>query len=308
MNTFLLLGNSAPRAARSWPLALALYVPSAILAFIAGTPFFLGLEALAASGTLLARAATGDVVLVVLEVGLAVLAAPSGTPPAAVRALGVGSGVSVALLGAAVLVQGCLYNLVAGGVMHSLGVSSDARGFSWTVARGWFWPMLRLGFEGVLALGTGAAVVVAVVAVLPLGAWAAPVSAVALLGWLALGNGWLELARAELVHGGTRSAWRSIGRAGLRLVQSRAHMGSLVAAWLLLGLTAVLYWSLVGPLAAVVPASAVLGSALAQQAALIGSAWLKLLRLALAVEVVLHAPAGRRYRERVRPGEGAAVL
>ena len=78
-----------------------------------------------------------------------------------------------------------------------------------------------------------------------------------------------------------RHPGRALGRLGQRRL-----FGAALLAWMLLTLFSAGFWGAAVGLVAMVPTDALVGAFFSQQIALLGVAWLKLLHLALAVELL----------------------
>jgi hypothetical protein len=112
--------------------------------------------------------------------------------------------------------------------------------------------------------------------------------ALSLALWLSVLNGFLELARADLVVGSHRGAARALGRA-FALPGRPRLLASALLLWALLGLLGAAHVAVGSVMVASVPASALLPAFLAQQAVAFLGAWLKLLRLATALNLAAAA-------------------
>lgn len=152
--------------------------------------------------------------------------------PTILGAGGASIGLVFPLLALAAVVQGLAYAFFSGGVLERLAHGPKA-GF-WTGCRRWFWPFVRLGLLGTMVFGgllLGGLLVVAGLAPL-VGAGAA----LLMVGWLAVVNGWLELARAGMVVEKDPRVAGALGRATQRaLGMPVTALGS----WLGLGLIGV---------------------------------------------------------------------
>jgi hypothetical protein len=266
-------------------LVLALYLPSALLALVTAAPVFLAAHTLSLLGPWVPRAAEGGQLRFLLEVGASNAASSMLEEPPLPELTGAARGVLVGALGAlfGVFLQGLAYNVVAGGVLERLAKSPD--GSFWNACRHWVWPMLRFGILallGLLALG-GAGM--ALIAVLP---GSAPSSLLAKVGgavlWLALVNGTLELGRADMVVRRDRRAARALVRA-IALPARPALFLQAVTLWAALAAVGAAYWGFTGAALATIPTTAVFAAFAAHQVVAALGAWLKLARLALAIEV-----------------------
>jgi hypothetical protein len=297
------LGRSGRSAGGSAGLALALYAPSALLSVLAAAPMLLVMSDLSRLGPWASQIASGDYANVLLEVastgvaGAALGGGPSALGPAA-------SALLLALLAAAAGVgaHSLAYAAIAGGVLARLG--GDLGTPLPRLCAGWLWPMLRLqllagliastlgllgavgvGLVGLVALGRLSGVALD----LPAGSGAAPLlvtggGVAAWLAWLAAINGLLEVARADMVLRGDRRAAAAVGRA-LALLGRRRLLASASLAWLALAVLGGLYWAVGVAAAGAVPPEALLAGLALQQVVALGGAWLKLLRLAVAVQI-----------------------
>ena len=214
-------------------------------------------------------------------VGATVAARPGGDPGGR---LGVVAGPALAILlaGLALVLQGLGYSFLAGGILERL--RGGSRVSFWAGCRRWFCPFVRLGLLGgplfaLLALGW----------LLASSVFGADPAAILAGSGLLLLNGWLELARANMVARGERVAAGALGRASRGLLRRR--LPSCLAAWLVLGLAglallSVQAWALEAldpppdqsPIGLIVPGVIV-------QALLFAGGWLKVARLATALEL-----------------------
>jgi hypothetical protein len=308
------LTSALGRAGRAPWLALALYAPSALLALLAAAPMLPLMLGLARRGPWVDRLAAGDYLNVLAEVG-ASAAAARALGPAAARPSDVSTdALALALLAPplGLALQGLAYAAVAGGLLTRLGGDASTP-FPRACAR-WLWPMVRfellalaligsLGLLGAGALGLAGASALDRLAGRPLGlgvgSGAAPllVTAGALAAWaLWLGaiNGLLEVGRADMVERNAPGAARALGRA-LALLGRPRLLASAGLAWLGLGALGALLWALGWIAAAALGPGALVAGLLLQQVVALAGAWLKLLRLAVAIEI---ARALRRPRAR----------
>ena len=179
-----------------------------------------------------------------------------------------------AIGGLALCLHGLVYALLAGGILERL--RDGARARFWLGCRRWFWPFVRLGMLGVAAFaGLGLGGVLALARLDPvLGSSAVLLGAAA---WVAVLNGWLELARASMVAGEDQSASGALRRAS-RLALRPDRLPHVLAAWLALAIVGLALPALQAASTAEPVVGAVVG-----QAALLGGAWLKVARLATAV-------------------------
>jgi hypothetical protein len=146
--------------------------------------------------------------------------------------------------------------------------------------------MLRFGLLALLVGLLSSGLVLLALALLPGSdptAWSFRL--LALAGWLACLNGLFELARADLVLRGDPRASRALGRSLALPFRRPRHFLLALLFWIALALLSTLYAGLFGGLLLLVPATAVAASVLLQQLLALLAAWLKLLRLAVAVEL-----------------------
>lgn len=276
------LGDAARVAARRRRLALALYLPSLLLGLLATIPIFLVGENLARLGPWTARLAAGDFLNMLSEVAL--LGRAEGVPPEA-RLAAANYTWAIVLLPLGILLQGLLYNLLSGAVLEGLaGQTPDSFG---DALRRWAWPSLWFGLLALPLYLVLAAAGLWLVVWLPLGdviSWPRLLPAVA---WLAYLDGMLELARADMVARGDRRALRSLGRT-LALASRPGLLLRCAGVWLLLGLASVAFSLLNGNVIPGLPPVWPL-LLLATQALALAGAWLKLLRLSVALPLARAA-------------------
>lgn len=279
---FALVVSGAGVALRRWPLALALYLPNLLVGVLAAVPVFLAGTVLAPLGPWTARLATADFANTFFE--LSAVRLGQDTPDAARLALA-NFVQAVLILPLAVVLQGVLYNVVAGGVLE--GLAGERAGSFWRGLRRWVGPMLWFGLLALPFFVVLAGLGLLLVALLPLGeALAWPRLTLALV-WLACLNGLLEWARADMVARGDRRALRALGRA----LALPSHPGLFlwgVAVWLLLGLAGFAFALLNANAILTLPADWPTLVLATQALALVG-AWLKLLRLGAALGLVRAA-------------------
>jgi hypothetical protein len=277
-------------------LALALYLPGALLALFSAGPVLAGLMTLATAGPTLEALVAGDYLNLLVELAGARAAAealPDYQP--AVDPSGLLAGLAGALLLALIglPLQGLAYCYLSGGVLQAL---LGRPGSFWGGCRRWFWPLLRLGVLGVLlyaALGSLVLMLLPPPAARNIDRALPPLI---LLLSAALGlNSLLELARADLVAREDRRAVRALGRA-LALLAQPGRLLSVLLLWALLALLGAAFWALSGALLLAVPTAALAATFLLQQALALAGAWLKLLRLAVAVELTGAASSAESQR------------
>jgi hypothetical protein len=157
--------------------------------------------------------------------------------------------------------------------------------------------MVALGLVGAAAFGLVGALALERISGVPLGLPAgsgtAPLlvtggAVVAWVAWLGAINGLLELGRADMVRRGDRGAARAVGRALALLARPRLLAGACLA-WLGLGALSGLVWALGAAAAGALWPSALLLAFALQQVVALAGAWLKLLRLAVALEIARSA-------------------
>ena len=312
------MGRATRAAAFEWRLALALYFPTLLLALVAAAPAFVGSLALASLGQWAALLAQGDHLEVLLEAANALAATdalPGEAPPTALPTAGLGLGLAILLALSALIVQGLVYTFVAGGILDRLAgrraslvspdeASNPRDGSFWTACRRWFWPMIRFGLlAAVLWVALGALGVAAIGLIGAIVGTTLPLMALAALAWLGCVNGLLELGRAYLVLGPDRSAGRALGRALRTPARPRFFWGA-VLLWLILAAAGLAFAGVAVGLVVAVPATSILVAFVAQQIAALVGAWLKLLRLALAVELASASAEDRESNDLQRPSAG----
>ncbi|MCL5109793.1 MAG: hypothetical protein M1401_13170 [Chloroflexi bacterium] len=285
-------------AVRRWPLALALYLPNLVLGLLSALPIFLAGEALGQLGPWTARLAEGDLANTLIEFS----ALRQASPPAELRAAGGDLVWALLLLALGVLAQGTAYNLLAGAVLGRLAGDDDVTFGS--AFRRWAGPMFWFGFLALMVVLLAGTLGVVLVALLPVdGSASLLVKPLLGLGWFALLNGWLEVARASMVARSDPRALRALGRA--ITLPGRVWLPAIVL-WLLLGLVGALYLGLGGSLAVAVPGALALLAVAVQQLVAFAGAWLKLARLGIALGVaratagpnLATSSASRRYTAR----------
>lgn len=307
---FWVVGQALLLAGRHWPLALALYVPGALLGLATALPVLAAAGSLAPLGPWLARVLDGDAPSLLLELaGTAGGSQPSNEALAALQATGLWLGVAVMLLALALPIQGLLYTLLAGGVLaalasrppegqlHAPALSSAATSITgdsspelltetpptgfWQECQHWAWPMLRLSLLGFVAFVVLGAIGSGAIGLALQGVGIEATTLMALV-WLGLLNGALELARADLVVGETRSVSRVLGRA-LAVLFTPRRLAAALPLWLGLTLAGSAQLGLAIAVLGALPLDWVLPSLVLQQLAFLLGAWLKLARLAGAV-------------------------
>lgn len=284
-------------------LALALYLPGLLLALVSTAPLFGGLAALAAAGLPLDGLVAGDYLNPLIELAGPLAAdrawpnRPPGSEPGQAPA-GLLLAPLVALV--AIPLHGLLYTFLSGGLLAAL---LGHEGPFWAACRHRFWPLLRLSLLGWLPsvglFGLG----LTLLSSLDPDQLERPLLPLAgLLAALLYLNGLLELARADLVTRGDRRAWRALVRA-LALPTQPGLLLTALLLWLGLALLGAALLALGAALPLLVPAAALAAAFVVQQALALLGAWLKLLRLAVAVELVRSRQTPRLLGARLSEGE-----
>jgi hypothetical protein len=273
-------------AGRRWPLALVLYAPNLVLGLLSALPVFRAGQSLGRLGPWTTALADGDLVNALIEFS----AMREEVPPPELQAAGGDFVWALLLLTLGLLVQGLAYNLLVGPVLGRLAGDDDVS-FGGAFRR-WAGPMVWFGLLALVVFLPVAGLGLVAVALLPVdGSASLLVKPLLGLGWLALLNGWLEVARAGMVTSGDARALRSLGRAVT--MPGRVWLLAL-ALWLLLGLLGALYLGLGGSLAVAVPSTLALLAVAAQQLVAFVGSWLKLARLGMALGVARAAGEPRR--------------
>lgn len=186
----------------------------------------------------------------------------------------------------AMLAQLVVYGFLAGGVLEQVQSEPVGRLGFWGGCRYWHWPFLRVSLLG----GTVLIVVLAVVGLLGiLGRRVLPLEAgsVAQMMVVAVGLGWMELGRALMVRGDSRSAARALLRAGRMAI----HPLVLIV-WLLCAVpTGTLLLAAIAPPAVSDPYAAdslLVALAYGQGVAFVG-AWTRVIRLVVAMRLAQSA-------------------
>ena len=297
----LLFGRAATLAAMHWPLAIVLWLPNVLLALVATIPLVGAAERLASSGPLAEQAASGAWAEVALELAFGLNADPARPGGEQSRPLVLSAALGAALAVSAVPLSGLVYTFLSGGVLERL---SGGREPFVGACRHWFWPMLRLGCVVVVTFGVAAVIGVGAMLVIPGGnAFNDGLRALVFAGWLALVNGWLATARADMVVRGERRAFAALFRS-TRAVLRPAEL----LLWLGVGLLSGLHASLQAGTVIGISAFTVVPAAMTFQVAALAGAWLKLLQLALGVEVArASAERGNIPPAQEHLGSGFAV-
>lgn len=274
----LVFGRAVIAAAARWPLAVVLWLPSFLVALVATVPVAGAAERLASTSGLAELAVSGGWVEVGLELALGLGAEPSLLSGDQSRSLLFSTAIGAAVAVAAVPFNGLLYTSVAGGVLERL--AGSARPFV-QACRHWFWPMLRFGLLAVGTFGLGTAVGAVAAMGIPGGnPFNDGLRVLLLSAWVALINGWLTTARADMVVRGDGRALAALGRSLAVVVQPAPAL-----LWLGVGLLSGIHATLAASALFGISALDVLPAALAFQAAALAGSWLKLLQLGLAVEL-----------------------
>jgi hypothetical protein len=286
------------RALRRPLLALALYLPGALLGLLATLPLRGELERYSRSGPWVARLARPDwpAGLVELVGQVAAWQALGEAPAPELMRLGLTALGSLATLALGLLVHGALYTYASGGLLT--GLRGEPGSFRQHCGR-WFWPQARLGLFGLGLFGLATTLVLALLVVLAPQRFRTLALTLGLLAALLLAlNGLLELARASLMASSDRRAHRALGRS-LRLLARPRNLLVALLCWLGLALLGAALAALAAVLHVVTLPPLLL--ALGLQLVAFASAWLKLLRLAVAVDLSARLSAARPLAPPVRP-------
>jgi hypothetical protein len=304
------------RIGASLRLTVPLYLANLLLALGPAALYTLGLGTVASDRPWAGELLGGDWLNWVAEITGAVLSPLGRDEDGRLVRGAVLGGLGGLLFGAMVVAQGLAYTLLSGGILERLraagreraasahpvaGAASVAAGHHaaphgvsfWAGCRRWFLPFFGLGLIGALAFVVLLAAVGVVTSPLQrlLGSTGVALLVVLLASIL---NGWLELARADMVRQQYRSGPRALVRSARLLllprVLARALLIWTVAALLGLGLVA-LNAAAIRPAGTVTWGTVLTGLLIGQGLAFLG-AWLKVARLAAAL--TLDAPATRR--------------
>lgn len=299
-------------AAASLRLALPLYLTNLVLALVPAGLLAGGLAAAAGTRPWVATLLGGDWANRLIELSVA-MRSPLGPAPDERFALaGVFGALGVLMLPAMLLAQGVAYAFLSGGILERLRATGATGPMVvgpvpfWRGCRRWFGPFVALVLVGTLAF----VVLVGVAAVLTglvqgaVGSVAAGVLGAILLSAI---NGWLELARADMVRQQYRSAPRALLRAA-RLIAFPRVFPRAVGVWTLAAVLSVALLALnaaaVRPTDTVTWVTVVQALVLGQAVAFLG-AWLKVGRLAAAL--TLDRPATTHVPVEIEaPAEDAA--
>jgi len=269
----------AGRAIRRWPLALALYLPSLLLALLASIPAFVAADTLGHLGPWTARLVAGDFLNTLYE-----MQNVAGVPPE-LGASGASVGLAVLIAALGIPLQGLVYALLAGGVLERL-VGREEGSF-WGACRRWAGPMIWFGILALLAFLVLAGLGLIVLVVLPAGGFAGLLWKPAVfVAWLACVGGLFELARADMVVRRDPRALAVLGRAFALVARPGLFLRAL-ALWLLLALLGAAYNLATGAAVLSLPSGLPALTVVVQQVVALGGGWLKLLRLAVALGLAL---------------------
>lgn len=201
----------------------------------------------------------------------------------------------------AMLAQLVVYGFLAGGVLEQAPPNRPDRLGFWAGCRHWFWPFLRVSVLGgtVLVL---AMVAIGLLAVLSRGRLLLEGSSILQVIVAVIGLGWMELARALMVRGDSRTAARALLRAGAMAMQPLV-----LIVWLLGAVPTVsLLLAAISPPAVSDPyaaGSVLVALAYGQGVAFVG-AWTRVIRLIVAMRLAQSAagtaigPAAHQSSER----------
>ena len=284
-------------AAASLRLAVPLYLANLLLALAPAALFTGALGAVAGDRPWAPTLLGGSWLNQIAEI-MAALTSPLGRGAEGRYATaGVLGALGALMLAAVVLAQWLAYTFLSGGILERLWATIEAGTHVpvpfWRGCRHWFWPFVGLGLVGALAFVVLSAAVSAITA--PAERLLGPTAAT-LLGALLLSavNGWIELARADMVRQQYRSGPRALLRSG-RLLLLRRVFPRALAVWTVAALLGFVLLALnavtIRPTERVSWTTVVAGLAAGQALAFLGT-WLKVARLAAALR--LDRPATRR--------------
>ncbi|MBI3966991.1 MAG: hypothetical protein HY329_15260 [Chloroflexi bacterium] len=295
------LHRALGQAARHCWLSLAVYLSGLLVALLAGVPVLVGSVALAALGPWLEQIAAGDYLAFLIEIAGSAAAAATlgGSTPSEIGIAGASVGFAILFAAVSLLLHTVLYTLIVGGVLARLAGASS--GSFWADCRRWFAPMFRYGLLAVPAFVTLVTAGALLVGLVPGTSEAAGLAKLIVLGlWVGLVNGALELGRADMVVRSDPAAASAFGRVARLLVSGESAMPA-VLTWLGLGVVAGGFWLAGAATVWSVPATSLLSAIVAEQAVALLGAWLKVLRLAIAVELARGlAPAPTLAEQVVR--------
>ena len=292
-------------------LAIPLYLANLLLALVPATLFTGALDAVAGDRPWAPALLGGNWLNQISEVATA-LTSPLGRGSDGRYATAGILGILGSLMLAAMLVaQWLVYTFLSGGILERLWSTVEASTHLstpfWRGCRHWFWPFAGLGLVGALAFVVLSAAVSAVTA--PAERLLGPTAAT-LVGALLLSgvNGWIELARADMVRQQYRSGPRALLRAA-RLLLIPAVLPRALGIWIvaaLLGLALLaLNAAAIRPTERVSWTTAFASLAAGQALAFLG-AWLKVARLAAALR--LDRPATRTLPVEIEDPDPEATL
>ena len=222
-------------ATRQHSVAFPLYVTTLLLTLAPTSVAALALGLAVGNSTWGAGLLGPDWANQLVEVAAAAVAErAAGNPAAGAQMSAAGSSAVTALMlsGLALLLQGVLYNLLAGGILERARGGRSAP--FWPSCLRWFLAFVRLRCVGMLLFGLLLLGGLSLLASLDLEI--APT--LLLIGgfvWISVLNGWLELARADMVASDDRRALHALDRA-TRLVFQRGSWSRALGVWLILGL------------------------------------------------------------------------
>lgn len=275
-----MIGRAVGQAFRLWWLAFALYLPGLAIGALTTVAPAAGLNALTPLGPWVERVASGGYPGVLAEAGGA-LAAGGTQPPPAVAAAGLAFLAGLLLLIAGSVIQWAAYTIVAGGLLERLSGGGTFR----HGCREWLWPMVRCSLIGGFLFCWLA--LVGLVPVVAIPAWGPAALLAKLAGWLLwleLAGGLVELIRAAVVVEGDRRVLRVTGRT-MAWLWHPPFLARALATWLLLGMVGLAFGAAQLALISAIPATSLAISFAVAQLALFAGAWLKLLRLGVAIEL-----------------------
>lgn len=298
-------------AAHSFRLAVPLYLANLVLA-LAPAALFTGALGTVAGDRPWAPALLGGNWLNQLADIVAAMTSPLGRgADGRFATAGILGALGSLMLAAMIVAQGLVYTFLSGGILERLWSTVEASTHLstpfWRGCRHWFWPFLGLGLVGALAFVVLSAAVSVVTG--PAERLLGPTAAT-LVGTLLLStvNGWIELARADMVRQQYRSGPRALLRSA-RLLAIPAVFPRALGVWALAA--ALGFLLLVLNAAAIRPTervswTTVLASLAAGQALAFLGAWLKVARLAAALR--LDRPATRALPVAIEDPDPEATL
>lgn len=279
------LFRAADGALRNVVLALALYVPGLALSLLSALAAWLGFAMLDRNGNWSEQIASGGYVAAGVEfLSLAKERALPGTAPApslVPAAVLLSLAVAIGVLG--ILVEAYAYAYLAGGILSRLcGAEAPFR----ASCRRWLGPMLRYSLLIVPVFIVAIPLCLFAAFLLPAAGINGLLAKIAAFGLLlGLVNGMLEYGRASMVIEENRSTRRALRQGLGSIVRSRTVLPA-VLAWLLLGLLGYVFSVDVTSAFVAVPALSIVPALAVHQLAALAGAFIKLLRLSLATELV----------------------